>query len=127
MLNELIWNNMIITENINDNKSVSKTLYPKTDKEFYHDKYEAAAFLKTMLKKYLLTTGQWGNDWYRIVGEEFHSKDWEWRDDYTKYDADLFEIFIIKNDNKTFVKHIVLFSDFLEWNDKRKNSETKTC
>jgi hypothetical protein len=92
------------------------------DKEqrLYLDFQENANFIKAMMKRYMLCSGIWREDYNEIIGTEFHDIDIEWHDEYLKFDGDTFEIFI-ETIRGELVKEIFLYSDFLKWEEKRKN------
>lgn len=88
------------------------------EQRLYLDFQENANFIKAMMKRYMLYSGIWRKDYRKIIGTEFHDIDIEWHDEYLKFDG--FEIFIETNMGE-LVKEIFFYSDFLKWEEKRKN------
>ena len=90
--------------------------------DMYRQFQENANFLKAIFKKFLLCTGRWEEGYKEIIGTKFHRLDNEWRDEYIKYDGDVFECFILTAKDE-LVKLFFLYSDFKKWQEKRKNKE----
>lgn len=92
----------------------------KTEKEKWSERFEDAQFVNTMFELFLKRTGQWDTLWGEIVGTRMHYRDTEWEQQYDEFDEDFIELFILRNVGDV-VRKIVLFSEFLEWQEKRMN------
>ena len=86
--------------------------------DMYRQFQENANFLKAIFKKFLLCTGRREDNYKEIIGTKFHYLNSEWRDEYIKYDGDVFECFILTAKDE-LVKLCFLYSDFKKWQEKR--------
>ncbi len=90
----------------------------KTEKEKWSERMEDAHFLYVMFELYLKRTKQWESLWDELVGAKLHFRDAEWEPQYDEFDEDFIELFILRSVGDV-VRKIVLFSEFLEWQENR--------
>ncbi len=88
------------------------------EKNFYIERHQEGLFLRTMLEMFLKRTKQWKPEWEKVIGEDFHYRDCEWRSEYDAFDGDFFSVYV-KTDDNTFEEYCILFSDFLKWQEER--------
>ena len=81
--------------------------------------FEEGSFVNTMFQLYLKRTGQFDSLWDEVIGSKFHRRDNVWDSIYDTVDGDFVEVFITTADDN-ITRKIVLFSDFLDWCEKRK-------
>ena len=90
------------------------------NKHWWLNKFDDGMFLIGMFSLYFKRNKMWESSWDEIVGIRFHHRDVEWCSEYDEFDGDFIECFILIY-NGEVVRKCFLFSDFLEWQEKRTN------
>ncbi len=91
------------------------------EKKFYIEQHQEGFFLRTMLSIFLKRTKQWKNNWEKIIGEDYHFRDIEWRSQYDEFDGDFFSVYVKTGEN-IFEEYCFLVSDFLKWQKERETN-----